>query len=218
MKEYPILMNSEMASATLAGKKTQTRRPVNPQPKVVHALYPNGELETNCLLRNPKRNNRIRAPYGPVGSRLWVRETCQAFSPRRDKDYIKYLADGEVRKMVCTSDEWRWLWQYRGAPYFQKVPSIHMPRWASRITLEVTALRVERLHSMTPEEVRAEGATHPEFDLISRDYMIATGWHRSVFRPVWNAIYSSKPGLAWSDNPWVWVYEFKVIEPNGGGK
>ncbi|EML4684956.1 hypothetical protein R0C75_002121, partial [Citrobacter amalonaticus] len=134
------------------------------------------------------RSKQFYCPYGDVGDRIWVRET---FSPVPDHEEpagcsaLLYAADGN-------------------GPYGKWVPSIHMPRWASRLTLEITGVRVERLRDLSEDDAKSEGITPPSCGVLP-------GWeYRINFRDLWMSIYGADN---WEANPWVWVIEFKVV-PN----
>lgn len=200
MKERPILLNAEMVRAVLDGRKTQTRRMVD-----------NVDSD-NCLaLRKPtKTRNSIYThvmdapkhgicPFGAVGDRLWVRETFSG----------NYLDDDQIQDIKGGRDKASDLCEYR-ADYpdgYQAAdgwtPSIHMPRWASRITLEITGVRVERLRELSEEDAKSEGVTPPGGGVLP-------GWeHRINFRELWMSIYGTDN---WEANPWVWVIEFKRLD------
>ena len=183
MTDRPILFSAPMVRAILAGTKTQTRRVVKPAHKawmdqpVTHQL---GEWDKRPL------------PYGKPGDRLWVRETWQAVSgndrarhimthPRPDRGWLEYAA-------TPRDDEPAYKWR----------PSIHMPRWASRITLEVTGVRVERLQDISEADAISEGTPFP-----------CGGWVGG-YQKLWESIHG--PG-SWDLNPWVWVVEFKRVTP-----
>lgn len=218
MKERPILFSGEMVRAILGGRKTQTRRVVKPQPPAGIVYL---EPET-CMLRVRAHDgldhhawNDIRCPYGQPGDRLWVRETwtrvhpamLQSLDPDPDSHEWEtvYRADangGYVGRMLeCT--RWR--------------PSIHMPRWASRLTLEITSVRVKRLHDISEEDAKAEGV---ESGIWDRENGVLAGAvypedeerlsFRDGFGFVWESIYGPE---SWNANPWVWVVEFKRIQP-----
>lgn len=201
MKERGMIFNGEMVRAILDGRKTQTRRIIKNQPA---GDYP----DTPALIRSVGggfqwyghygESSIFNCPFGSVGDRIWVRET---FSPVPDHEEpagcsaILYAADGN-------------------GPYGKWVPSIHMPRWASRLTLEITGVRVERLNSISQEDAQAEG-------------MELTGWRPTYsdpdsggevwtpydnFAQLWESIYGEE---SWQANPWVWVIEFKVASPGG---
>lgn len=173
MTERPILFSAPMVRALLAGSKTQTRRLVKFQGK---------DLETFLGLKN----QAACCPYGQPGDRLWVRETfsddwCEYGHP------VQYRADGELDSdMFDAGVKWR--------------PSIHMPRLASRITLEVTGVRVEQLQDISRGEAMAEGCPFPN--------MSHGDDPRRWYADLWEQINGDG---SWEANPWVWVVEFKKI-------
>ncbi len=134
-----------MVRAILEGRKTQTRRVVKPQPKVVHALYPDCSIETNCIFR--KGDQRIHAPYR-VGTRLWVRETW--YSTPDKQSLLGYAADGDIPHGVV----------------YRRRPSIFMPRRLSRINLLVTHVRCQQIQDITEEDAIAEGVDASTFPLL----------------------------------------------------
>lgn len=199
MKERPILFSAPMVRALLAGTKTQTRRVVKPQPAGAWAA----PGKTTC-------------PYGVPGDRLWVRESAWFDRAQVDGvDGIRCFFPGrEVRfstgqagtaPFVCSAE------MLDINTSLRKRPSIHMPRWASRITLEITAVRVERLQDISEADAMAEGAppSHPSIDRISREFGYPD-FSRSWYGQLWDQI--NGPG-AWEENPWVWVVEFKRVNP-----
>jgi len=189
MKEHPILFSSKMVKAILDSKKTMTRRVIKPQPKIVHGLYPDATIQTEQLFHN---FDRLKCPYGQVGGRLWVRETwayINNFDIDGSENYYEYKADkpndlypgdwpAEEAKDNLEAPRWK--------------PSIFMPRWASRIILEITNIRVERLQEITEEDAKREGCQ--------------TIIH---FYEVWNTINPPPHKPHFGTNPWVWVIEFK---------
>jgi hypothetical protein len=211
MKERPILFNGPMVRALLAGTKTQTRRAVKPEG--AHHLFqfrgttaaagadePTGEWGWCGSERVV--NKHIHCPYGKPGDRLWVRETFQRFT---DDGEVLYKADragfeamNELKFDECIEAFWR--------------PSIHMPRAASRITLEITGVRVERLQDISEADALAEGVAQVvrdrlpvqqcgEYDAIDVDPV-------ELYQDLWESI--NGPG-SWDANPWVWVLEFRRI-------
>jgi len=217
MKEHPIIFSTEMVKAILEGRKTMTRRVVkDPRRKMPEnpiaafgnghgRLYSIGDMQYEAS--HPEKPN-FPCPYGQVGDHLWVRET---FAPREmmsGKAEIAYKADGGQLPSYLLGD--------KEIPCYWK-PSIHMPRWASRITLEITNIRVERLQEITNDDAFKEGMTRElasklgisvspseeEFNLTQT---------RRVFIDLWDSI-NAKRGYSWESNPWVWVIEFKVL-PN----
>lgn len=193
-KELPILFSGDMVRAILREMqpKTQTRRPV------MHPL--------DADFWDPARPGvHIRCPYGGLGDRLWVRETwCPRSNGATMLERIQrpfYRADGDESD-VSRMYGWRWR------------PSIHMPRWASRITLPVVAVRIERVQSITAEDARAEGVTVPRCDceVCSRGAAICLAdATRCIegFRDLWSATYGR---ASWEANPWVWVVEWSEAE------
>ena len=214
MKERPILFSADMVRAILDGRKTQTRRVVRPQPEINEKGNLMGEWLSRPLdgLLLPKLHDiAIHCPYGKTGDRLWVRETWGIGSrpdPWGGYDGIEYRADEawledgddlpchEVKTPddVCLGD-YRLGWK----------PSIHMPRWASRLTLEVTNVCVERLQEISTEDCIAEGMSTT---LREHDACIAL---RDDYRKLWDSL-NAERGYGWGANPWVWVVEFKRIE------
>lgn len=193
MKERPILFSGPMVRAILAGTKTQTRRIVKPQPPSrwnhLHgAVFCSGEHERSggCL-----GDAVLPCPYGVPGDRLWVRETWGEFGPTIDAEQdFRYRADGY---QPPAGRVWR--------------PSVHMPRWALRITLEITDVRVERLQDISEESARAEGAIGWSERLPGR--WDCRGTARDAFRDLWQSINGPD---SWDPNPWVWVISFRRIE------
>ena len=193
MKEHPILFSGPMVRALLEGRKTQTRRIVKPQPKVVHNIYPDASIATNCTFR--RGDQRIHCPYGKPGDRLWVKET---FLPTAHTTYFR--ADFDPMDAAG-----------HGALYGGWKPSIFMPRRLSRITLEVVDVRVERLQDISEEDAEAEGA-YPEFEIDLASFVRrapVNSTHYLGFKHVWRDINGME---SWDANPWVWVVEFKKLE------
>lgn len=205
MKERPIIFSAPMVRAILAGAKTQTRRVVKRYSADCIGWFDDGDGLWAQRFIDPSSGSpylkswRDRCPHGLPGNRLWVRETWGALPHMLDgfqRESLRYRADGEYQNEHGT---WRWR------------PSIHMPRWASRITLEVTGVRVERLQDISAADAIAEGieAEGDEW----RDYLMPHTQccltPRSSYRTLWESIHG--PG-SWDANPWVWVIEFRRIE------
>ena len=154
--------------------------------------------------RDRDANSPFRCPYGATGDRLWVRETHAMIWPDecepediRDCN-IEYRADGDPMRLAG-----EWPSEFRGDPDVPRWrPSIHMPRWASRITLEVVDVRVERLQEITEADAVAEGVYGElgPLDITARP----------LFGSLWNNI-NAKRGYSWESNPWVWCVEFKTV-------
>jgi len=206
MKELPILFNTAMVNAILEGRKTQTRRVMKPQP------FHNWTLATvlqdgQAVFDEPHGYDvhYMKCPALP-GDHLWVRETWRAEELEGGLDGIRYRADGEFRAIQNTraaSDKWMDAAR-TGDPWR---PSIFMPRWASRITLEVTGVRAERVQSITEADAQHEGwdmSNLPEGHCYD-----CTHHARDWFSELWDSI-NAKRGYGWNLNPWVWMVEFKI--------
>lgn len=165
MTERPIIFSTEMVRAILEGRKTQSRRVINPQPAE----------EMILRYRFPK------CPYGQVGNRLWVRESFYT-----ESGDIWYKADGQTAPMLI---KWR--------------PAIYIPKWLTRIRLEITEVRVERLQEITAEEAMLEG--YPI--TFGKDWVeFSVPW----FTEIWDSL-NAKRGYGWGSNPWVWVISFRRL-------
>jgi len=208
MRERPIIFNADMVRAVLDGRKTQTRRLVNPEPDSPQLLEAR-TAESGCVYaihanRSNVHQGRFRwdCPFGQPGDRLWVRETFRVHSRATDLATLVYKA----------SEQQSWTQQTHRVPIEKCnkpavvdkwTPSIHMPRWASRITLEITGVRVERLRDLSEQDAESEGVMPPAGGVLP-------GWeHRINFRDLWMSIYGADN---WEANPWVWVIEFKRVE------
>jgi len=194
MKERPILFSGPMVQAILDGRKTMTRRVCKYQPSVSvrkagsmwgikggDALWHFGHKIVSC-------------PYGQPGDRLWVRETFGVCTFCGKVGAYRATPTGECGDAcwACnrTIEKWK--------------PPIFMPRWASRITLEITAVRVERLKDITVEDAQAEGVTPLGVEGDGRRW-------RAAFRELWDSL-NLKRGYGWDANPWVWVLSFKRVK------
>ena len=226
-KEIPLLMSGPLVRATLAGLKTQTRRPIKRENK------PDPGFEwAECLCREidpsdtPCCTCEARFPgIASAGDRLWVRETWMPDAPRNGEwpDVEFYGCGMSPRSLIpeCYRHPWHVLHRatYEGCELVGWKPSIHMPRWASRITLEVTAIRVERLQDISEADAKAEGASYHNGLGVGH-----SGWRhddgavhndaRSAYAQLWNSI--NGPG-SWDANPWVWVVEFALTTTSKGG-
>jgi hypothetical protein len=207
MKERPILFTSPMVRAVLDDSKTQTRRiaskPVR-HPDLGN-LYAPGAL---VLEREPQHVIERACPYGRPGDLLWVRETCRADELPDGQDGVRYLADDHFEPIKATedaADQWVTMHHYRGGSgggmIGPTVPAIHMPRWASRILLEVTSVSVERLQDISRGDAMAEGCPFPN--------MANATSPRDWYAALWEQI---NGGGSWDANPWVWVIGFKRIK------
>ncbi|MBG6450258.1 hypothetical protein I5K48_04220 [Pseudomonas aeruginosa] len=187
-RERQILFNDQMVRAILEVRKTVTRRVVKPKQagRITGAAGPGMAAEylgvdndgSDCF-------SLLQCPYGQPGDRLWGREAWAQVKVAQapGENWVVYR---ELDNRTDYGGPWR--------------PSIHMPRWASRILLEITAVRVERLHDLSDPDVLAEGCSHSEMQ--SGDSLV------SVLARLWQST-----GGDWAANPWVWVVEFKRVTP-----
>lgn len=204
--EKPILFSTPMVRAILDGRKTQTRRPVKGArgafwdhgawtPRVAEGAIDHWALADGRTFSAGA--HRPRCPYGSPGNLLWVRETHHVEAAGQPS--------GEGRRVLYRADD-------EDAPVSRWTPSIHMPRWASRITLRVTDVRVERIQDISESDARAEGfeahggqCSGPmdpaEFDGTTAAHELAA---------LWDEI-NAKRGYGWDANPWVWVVEFERV-------
>lgn len=196
MKERPILFNGEMVRAIIEGRKTQTRRMIKDFKGYENSGYDfcigmnDGEIQALTAGDHGWEATGVRCPYGQPGDRLWVRERFllhQPFTGNIDNDL------GKVHVMYYAGDNPR----YRDKDKWK--PSIHMPRWASRITLEITGVRVERLQDISEKDAVSEGCEPDDGNPESPSPI-------SEFRDLWQSINGAE---SWAVNPWVWVIEFK---------
>ena len=245
--ERPILFSGPMVRAILNGRKTQTRRVAKPQPEtnpsVAKIFFGKHPFSPSCFRGTPasglvggsermawvaedwcgnaigvEEEGWLKCTYGQPGDRLWVRES---FRIRGGDEYAYQKHQGSVvyREGCELIDDGPWN------------PSIHMPRWASRITLEIEAVRVERVQDISENDAKLEGieSVHCENFGAWKNYTFETSRpkhgvsisderHRIVgyqsatksFRSLWDSI-NAKRGFGWDTNPWVWVIQFKRI-------
>lgn len=214
MKERGMIFNAEMVRAILDGRKTQTRRLVNPEPDSPQLLEARTAESGYVYAIHANRSNvhqgrfRWDCPFGKPGDRIWVRETFGDCGER-----LVYRADTDDGAQ-CKVNRW--------------TPSIHMPRCASRITLEITGVRVERLNDISHEDAGREGIHTEVWDqtVVARNYAAEDEFfqfwsesmphyvemnelYRASFHSLWQSIYGEESFLA---NPWVWVIDFRRIE------
>jgi hypothetical protein len=227
MKERPILFSAPMVKAILEDRKTQTRRVLNPQPSGGVQYHP---CAPHCAING--NGDRLLCKFGKHGDRLWVREThfinhfLGSKCPEAERDDVEIFYRATDDKFIRSSEDTEGLaWK----------PSIHMPRWASRITLEITGVRVERLQDISEADAIAEGgqwtdngprhwakpgATFEELNPVN-------GWNEGwshigqtdqdkclssaimSYANLWESINGTG---SWDHNPWVWVLEFKRVE------
>lgn len=218
MKERGIIFSGEMVRAILDGRKTQTRRIVKPQPDKEFEGEPYWNIGGFRLRIDadgwPQRSNPLHSPFGYEDDRLWVRETW-AIAGNEDghpeTEDRKLCPEKEAYRFYradCSLSEYG-MWKLPNGTLYDgpwRSP-IHMPRWASRITLEITGVRVERLNEISDSDCEAEGV-RPSLDGNAKDWRPdETGWQRT-YRQLWERI--SGAG-SWDLNPWVWVIEFNRV-------
>ena len=212
VRERPILFSGPMVRAILDGSKTQTRRVVTPQPpewidNVGYSCFtPAGHISGRGYWKGVPGDEGpgekfIPLRYGARGDRLWVRETWRAWATVGAGTEVRteYQADG--REVDRHLDDWS---VPRSVAEGGWGPSIFMPRWACRLVLELTDVRVERIRDISAADCRAEGA--PGGDTTNE-----LGWRYS-FGSIWNEL-NEKRGYGWIVNPWVWVLSFRRVEP-----
>ena len=217
MKERPILFSAPMVRAILDGSKTQTRRVVKGDVTAERmesffttfgangymffgpeheATFPSREAFHDWAKKVYPEHQWTLCPYGKPGDRLWVRETWahDASSVEQcrvaHEDAMGSSCGPYFRATECAPETLRW------------IPSIHMPRWASRITLEITAVRVERLQDISRGDCMAEGCPFPNI----ANETDPKKWYADLWRSI-------NGDDAWDKNPWVWVVEFKQVKP-----
>lgn len=233
VRQKPILFSGAMVRAILDGRKTQTRRVLTPQPTYLMAAVDLDHFEHigtmkksgRAIFEAKRRDGQwvnvfpdgphsvkadIECPYGAVGDRLWVRETFAETEAEAGEDCLVYSADMAIAQQdhlgVLHFSPNKWTVDASAGYYAPRwKPSIHMPRWASRITLEITDISVERLQEIGMADAHSEGGC------ADAGHLPWIGC-RQDFRQLWNGI-NEKRGSGWDVNPWVWVIEFKRIRP-----
>ena len=208
MKARPVLFSAPMVRSLLDDSKTMTRRIVKPQPGEdvrLHSLHDAFATFARVVDGEPFVGRGLPCPYGKPGDRLWVRETWavdyqhDAVKPSLLRPTVSTLYRASEDRPGVARDGRRGRWRQ----------SIFMPRWASRITLEVTGVRVERLTKISEADAKAEGVEavngHPE-----RGAFLGLGpCHREGFAQLWADINGEG---SWAANPWVWVISFARVE------
>jgi len=229
----PLLANTQVAQNILAGRQTQDRRPIKPQPVKQHGkMFINQcdrddwafESGINGSIKTPIDHSEIIPKFAKyqVGDILYVRETmvCERELPERLYFDVLYSADRtHIETPVGSDDQTEWFMQYkqwwsRGEDKVV-IPSIHMPKWAARIFLKVTGVRVERVKDITQADAKSEGVISftDQGRVWHRNYLTGKdfygyGEYRDSFQSLWESIY---PG-SWERNDFVFVYEFEKYE------
>lgn len=240
MAELPILFGGPMVKAILEGRKTQTRRVIKPQPPVVEHEQFFPSIGIWLCKAEGHDEKMLKCPYGIPGDRLWVRETFTTF--RKDTEAEGAAKLEAAKKIASIEDLERWSNMPSGgggqsvlykADFGEWAdnpesdlgpwkPSIHMPRWASRILLEIVSIRVERVQDITSEDALAEGIEDVGGQASCNPYrnylkgepgemnMHCSAPTRS-FQTLWDSI-NAKRGFGWDANPWVYRIEFRRAE------
>lgn len=212
MKTIPMIFNTEMVMALLDGRKTVTRRPT--KKNVTYSdnggFCCDGYMFGLGFTDKDTMKNFVSSKHSPckVGDLIWVRETSHCLMTKNESGWLqtkkRYFSADNYSKPEYEVDDFH-IWK--------TIPSIHMPRWASRLTLRVTDVRIERVQDITEEKAVSEGMpTDKECQKMAINsgldwYQKPTVW----FKHLWNSIYSN-----WNENPYVWVVEFEVIHKNVG--
>jgi len=225
-RERPILFSGPMVMAILEGRKTQTRRVVKWPEWLPPAQYPDAVhgfssgLPRCGLFEDGRPVKSFGCPYGQPGDRLWVRETWFADPPNDGTwSYVQWsgcrdskLSDIPERHRGPESCIYRATWAGADDALAWR-PSIHMPRWASRLTLELTDVRVQRLKDISEEDAIAEGCPgvecyrNPAFTKLVTDTGVLP---QEEFGDVWRSVYGDE---SWDANPWVWCVSFRRVTP-----
>lgn len=220
-KSRPIIFNAEMIRAILDGRKTQTRRVINPRSKNDFIYEPDNIYSYSIRDRHALWNSfktleelvEKFCPYGIPGDFLWVRESIQ----KRDislsntpiygatylADYTPVMGAGDQGRTFLGRAITDWKWKR------DILPSIFMPRWASRISLRIVEIRVERVQELNREDFIAEGM--PQYTRARGVLSDNPPDPRWKFIELWDSI-NAKKGYGWDDNPWVWVIKFERIK------
>lgn len=223
-KMRPVLMNAFSINAILKSRKRQTRRVIRPQPGMFFTTFSKLEIFKSVLHAIYKDGAMVRCPYGNVGDRLWVRETWAAergynnLAPRDIEGQYASIENVDLwwradhasdRRLDAKPGKWR--------------PSIFMPRWASRITLEITDIRIERVQDISEADAIVEGVSDArmflpgEFEVEPAQKKTGLSLPVWRFMHLWNSI-NGKRGYDWPSNPWVWIIEFKLLKGEQHGK
>jgi hypothetical protein len=202
-RDRPIIFGGPMVLAILEGRKTETRRVILEQPEWESNDWVLGDASE--LLKTGTIRG-VKCPYGRVGDTLWVKETHRFGK----EGVVEYRADDRLR-LVEIPEGFTWMDDNRWRP------SIHMPKWASRIHLMIEGLGAQRIDEVTTNGAMAEGVlSHPSEDIWDLLSPITQDAYRelavNMFRDLWDSI-NAKRGYPWDESPWVWVVQFRRISP-----
>jgi hypothetical protein len=214
-KEIPLLFSTPMVQAILEGRKIMTRRIVKPQPAISDdTVY---KRHNQDIWDSAEWGEEWKCPYGKVGDLIWVRESCRTIGGHAAKPDYSVMSPNDF---VYKADE-SWNGPFK--------PSIHMPKAAARIWLQVTDVRVERLQEISEHDAKAEGIeqikvcnlSDPNDKIRYRDYHYSDAMHpkarlwytaKRSFETLWQSINGEE---CWNQNPWVWCVSFKVLSTTG---
>lgn len=237
MKELPILFSTEMVQAILAGRKTITRRIMKPQIQPCnHTIYEEAEWKDEptrwsklamekgfaycelCGNGTDYSNDfgGLRCPYGKPGDLLWVRETWFPAAINGDKVLVGYHDKDPDTTREFTTEKIDFYWKQMDKA--RMIPSIHMPKEAARIWLEVADIHIERLQEISEEDAKAEGVDSRQTELGISYFDYETGFNNGLFtakrsfQSLWSKINGAE---SWNANLWVWVISFKVLSTTG---
>lgn len=242
-KERGILMHARSVNGILEGRKTQTRRIVKPQPERPDdcSYYDNLGSEWYPIYGPKPNDERVRCPYGQPGDRLWARERWRVVGWHEGEPIVIGYADDARREeggdSTCSDDYENWYVRMmeQSSADCEKAgltlnkfdeydmgesgivtrwrPGIHMPRWASRITLEITDVRVERVQDISTEDIMAEGVGGDVIVSAERAAKMGTTDTEFDHRIRWHELWEDTNGKgAWERNDWVWVVEFRRVD------
>lgn len=218
MKERPILFSAPMVRAVLSGSKTQTRRVITGRvPREAALLLWLSDDSFDASLAADPENGWC--PYGYPGDRLWVRETHAQFAIGNKSGLAPQCV---AYRATCGDDNgFDYVHEDGGLMRVQVTkwtPAIHMPRWASRITLELTNVSAQPLCDVREDDAIAEGAQFHNGRGVGhsgwrhdRDHGVVYPTARDSFRALWDSINGKRPGCSWKDDPWAWVLTFRVV-------
>lgn len=228
MKERPIIMGADSVRAILDGRKSMTRRVVKPQPSVTYHWSGDTYEEDGMLKAVLPSKPSIHFDYIPkcpyeIGNRLWVKEawrdrfgtayanygTGNAY-PIDDISEVDYKSGGNgyfIGGCIFRDDELSAKWE----EWSKWKSPLFMPRWASRITLEITDIRVERVNDISEEDAIAEGI-FPKYERVPNQCTELSNNVVEEYADLWDSL-NAKRGFPFKNGPWVWVIEFKVVQP-----
>jgi hypothetical protein len=228
MKERPIIFSGPMVRAILQDKKKMTRRVIKPQLPPHHwegaagymmhiTIHEDAARFVRSIPQNTENPEWRKCPYGQAGGILYVRETWQPWLDDQGPDgftrLIRYVSDDTLMPVPGSETEW---FEARSKNGWHNRPSIHLPKWASRIWLKIEGIRVERVQDISEADAKEEGVEKISENLPI-DYAIAeiaNGFYKPAFSFLWDEINEDR-SFGWDENPWVWVVDFSVLSTTG---